>query len=373
MSEAQVPYPATEGPKAGRAAPGVGLAPWIAAGLEVMRRQAWLIAIMLGYIAFGMALGRWYGLDVNPALYGGSMLWLYLVFAAIALTARSVSLLRTHKPAVPLAFLAADFRTFYLAPHRFLTPLPVLILMPSFHSVFSSIKRLIPHISPFSWDRDFSDLDRLIHGGTYPWEYLQPFLGSSFATRLVSEFYTAPWLVMVILMQFWLTFTASPERQRLLLTYVLTWIVLGNGAAIAFSSAGPVYYEHFVAGANPYGVLMAFLTSIGEQAPLSALTTQDYLWSLYMTGNLAPGAGISAMPSLHLSMGTLLVLAVRRLDRRVLALALVYLAFLEIGSVHLGWHYAIDGYAGIAGTLALWWALGRILPSNKFTREQRAG
>jgi len=81
------------------------------------------------------------------------------------------------------------------------------------------------------------------------------------------------------------------------------------------------------------------------------------------------GSGISAMPSLHLGMGTLLVLAAGRLDRRLMALALVYLVFLEIGSVHLGWHYAIDGYVGIAGALAIWRALGRVLPSVSLARE----
>jgi hypothetical protein len=29
--------------------------------------------------------------------------------------------------------------------------------------------------------------------------------------------------------------------------------------------------------------------------------------------------------------------------------------------VHLGWHYAIDGYAGIAGTYAIWRIAGWVL------------
>jgi hypothetical protein len=38
-----------------------------------------------------------------------------------------------------------------------------------------------------------------------------------------------------------------------------------------------------------------------------------------------------------------------------------FLLVILIGSVHLGWHYAIDGYVGIIGTLILWWACGRLL------------
>jgi hypothetical protein len=38
----------------------------------------------------------------------------------------------------------------------------------------------------------------------------------------------------------------------------------------------------------------------------------------------------------------------------------VYALIVMIGSVHLGWHYAVDGYLGAAGMLVLWWGLGKI-------------
>ncbi|HEY8189205.1 MAG TPA: phosphatase PAP2 family protein, partial [Micavibrio sp.] len=36
----------------------------------------------------------------------------------------------------------------------------------------------------------------------------------------------------------------------------------------------------------------------------------------------------------------------------------VYLLLMMIGSVHLGWHYAVDGYFSILSTGAIWWATG---------------
>ncbi len=39
----------------------------------------------------------------------------------------------------------------------------------------------------------------------------------------------------------------------------------------------------------------------------------------------------------------------------------LYLVDLLIGSVILAWHYAVDGYAAIVGTWAIWWAVGRAL------------
>ncbi|MCH8197830.1 MAG: hypothetical protein IH904_07085, partial [Proteobacteria bacterium] len=38
-----------------------------------------------------------------------------------------------------------------------------------------------------------------------------------------------------------------------------------------------------------------------------------------------------------------------------------YAVIIFIGSVHLGWHYAIDGYAGIAGTWLIWKFAGQML------------
>jgi hypothetical protein len=56
----------------------------------------------------------------------------------------------------------------------------------------------------------------------------------------------------------------------------------------------------------------------------------------------------------------LLALVARR-NHPTLALVLwVYTGIVLIGSVNLGWHYAVDGYAGILGAIACWWVAGRM-------------
>jgi hypothetical protein len=44
-----------------------------------------------------------------------------------------------------------------------------------------------------------------------------------------------------------------------------------------------------------------------------------------------------------------------------------YAVIIFIGSVHLGWHYALDGYLGIAGVWLIWkfagFVLGRPAPA----------
>jgi hypothetical protein len=39
----------------------------------------------------------------------------------------------------------------------------------------------------------------------------------------------------------------------------------------------------------------------------------------------------------------------------------VLAAVILVGSVHLGWHYAIDGYAAIVGTLVIWCGVGKMI------------
>ncbi|NIR61095.1 MAG: hypothetical protein GWO02_17130, partial [Gammaproteobacteria bacterium] len=64
-------------------------------------------------------------------------------------------------------------------------------------------------------------------------------------------------------------------------------------------------------------------------------------------------------PSMHIAMGFFFVLVAWRYHWALRLVAVAYLLVLLVGSVHLAWHYAIDGYAGILGTYAIWWGLGR--------------
>ena len=54
----------------------------------------------------------------------------------------------------------------------------------------------------------------------------------------------------------------------------------------------------------------------------------------------------------------LIALTAWEADRRLGYAAIIYAILILVGSVHLGWHYAIDGYVSIAGMLAIWGAVG---------------
>jgi membrane-associated phospholipid phosphatase len=69
--------------------------------------------------------------------------------------------------------------------------------------------------------------------------------------------------------------------------------------------------------------------------------------------------GVAALPSLHVAVLALFAIATR--PWRGLSIALwVLTAVTFVGSLALGWHYAVDGYLGVALAWGCWWVARRI-------------
>jgi membrane-associated phospholipid phosphatase len=81
--------------------------------------------------------------------------------------------------------------------------------------------------------------------------------------------------------------------------------------------------------------------------------------------------GISAMPSMHVAMAVLFALVGWKTNRGLGALLTIYAILIQIGSVHLGWHYAVDGYASAAAVSSLWLVVGRLTDGRKARRRLR--
>ncbi|MBA3759595.1 MAG: phosphatase PAP2 family protein, partial [Gemmatimonadales bacterium] len=237
---------------------------------------------------------------------------------------------------------------------RIVLAVVTLLLMVALFSVFALWKASIVQISPWHWDATLIGIERAFHGGVLPQELTRKWFGPG-ATVLLDDLYYL-WFRLLALFIVWQSFRApSQRRTRTLLAVALVYTLLGNLAALLFSSGGPVYYSRLVGWPDPYAEQAAYLSTIPG---LRATQVQDAIWRWLMTDTYVPFGSISAMPSMHVAAVTVIALACWEYHRWLGAVAWLYVLLILVGSVHLNWHYAIDGYAAILGTLAVWWLSG---------------
>jgi hypothetical protein len=291
---------------------------------------------------------------------------LFLIFAGRALYFALVL-----RPKRPFTMLMADLRHNLALPRRLAQGMPMLIFIPLLGGSFSVVKAAIPLMNPFSWDLRFEQWDRWLHGGIAPWELLQPLLGHPFISQTINLGYNV-WFFLLWFSWLWQFFTLrNPQlRMQFLLSVQMAWILVGSLLATVFSSAGPCYFGRILDGPDPYAPLMAYLYHANESYTLWALDTQQTLWDGYALGQLNLGAGISAMPSMHVAIATLFALLGWRTSRRMGILLTAFVGLIMLGSVHLGWHYALDGYVSVPCALLIWWGSGWI--TRRFMRLSSA-
>lgn len=316
--------------------------------------------------AFGLviaALARTYdtGVTVSGVLYMMPLRVSVQAFILAYVSGRVFYIMIVQRPRRLTRAILADFRKELLNRERILTALPVLVLMTVFFSLFTSAKSLIPVIYPFSLDPALAEIDRILHFGRHPWQWLHPVIGVAIVSSTLSFFYKT-WFFSKFMVCMWQAFSLKRPRLReqFFLTFLASWIVNGFILAVLLSSAGPCYFGNLYPGIeNPYEPLMAYLRGANETYPIHEFFAMDYLWNAYSERKTAIFSGISAMPSMHVAVAFMQVLLGWRINRFAGWFFTVYLFIIMVGSVHLGWHYAIDGYLSIAVTWVLWVLIGQ--------------
>jgi hypothetical protein len=335
-----------------------------------LREHCLLIVFVALYVVYGALLPRWFGVVRVGAddVYSGLFLALNGVAAGIFGVCYAIHLKLVVKPANFIAAMQAAVVRF-LTLRRVCIALPAMLILPLFGATFTNLKVLIPAIVPFSWDPAFAEWDRLLHGGYYPWQLLQPLLGYPYVTSLINAVYHL-WFFLAYGVVFWQIVSTDRPRLRMqyLLTFVLVWALIGNVAAMLLSSAGPVYYGRVTGLPDPFAPLMSYLQQASAVAPVPVLHVQDMLWRLYESHGIAVGGGISAMPSLHVAIAVSFVLLARAIDRRLAIAFTIFAVTIFLGSVHLGWHYAIDGYVAAAAAWLIWRSVGWLLERRAVVR-----
>jgi hypothetical protein len=269
------------------------------------------------------------------------------------------------KPVSPILALRDDVFSLFRSPKPFLNALPVVLVMVMLNKAMLDLKPAIPEINPFSWDMALAELDRTLHFGVDPWKLLQPFLGYTIPTAILNFGYCF-WFLALFTSQYWFAFRReyTELRIRFFIAMMMVWWIGGGLMALYFSSAGPAYYSLIGLAPDPFAPLMAYLGQVDQIVPIWALDAQRMLWDTF-TAPQARFLGISAFPSMHNAVAVVIALAGFKIGRAIGWTLTAYAFLIFLGSVHLGWHYALDSYAAIAIALLSWHVAGALARLNE--------
>lgn len=184
-------------------------------------------------------------------------------------------------------------------------------------------------------------------------------LGYHAVTRGVEFVYGPVWLTCYLALVVYFSFTTRDiaHRRHVLLAFLLIWIINGIVLSALFMSGGPAFYGAITHDTSRYANLVKYLSF--DSTLFSAQLEQHKLWALHAAGSSNIGAGISAFPSLHVSMIFLCCFAASKVNRLFTYAAMCIAVVIVSGAVHLGWHYAIGVYVDFILIPAIWWLSGR--------------
>jgi hypothetical protein len=227
------------------------------------------------------------------------------------------------------------------------------VLMPVL-SVHFLLKSFIHLVNPRTWDAALWDLDRAVCFGMSPSLFLTGLFANPWFLETLDLVYSRLYFFLIVLsVPLLLVLPTLPRRMAFLTAYMSIWIA-GSVLYLAFPSWGPVFVVSSVFSDS----LHYMPATVGVQSILF-----EEISSL-VRDPLGPRqvqfGCVAAFPSLHLAVVTVFAVASRWTSRPwFVGNALAVLVML-IGSVVTGYHYLIDGWAGIAlGLLACW--MGRRL------------
>jgi membrane-associated phospholipid phosphatase len=313
--------------------------------------HATLLAISLSYVAVGgvvlRLLGRPWPVDSTARWFVVGWLWGSTIWLAVHVAGRRFG-----------------GRSRLSAAQVWGAALVAMLAVPV-HITFQSLKQSIAPVRGFPWDDRLAALDRTLHGGA-AWRWVEWVLRSPTLLKVIDLLYVV-WFVALFIVVVWLCWTHQRSlRKQALLAFVLLWIGGGTVGAWALASSGPCYRTRVDADAAE---LIARLDASGSAQ--IARRNQRNIWAAERADIWAPFGGVAAMPSLHVGLSVLVAIIVSRRSRRLGVALWGYAALIQVGSVVLGWHYAIDGYAGALCAWGAWSGAG-LLTGIDAVRVRRA-
>ena len=291
------------------------------------RDRDWLWrSLVLAGVAVGCALAirLWTGYPGNPK--GENSLTVALVVVTLTALGRFLIFLRNlweSGDERPIAAIRSAL------PSAALSFLPIgigVMAIGAFLFCMSYLKSMITAFVPFWADNALAATDRLLL--IHP-QAIALAIGPALPAL---GFFYGLWHAAHLGGILWVLHWRGTNKARHIISFMLTWMI-GMFVAYLFSSAGPLFTGDY----DP------------AIAPESVRKPAEILWVNYQARGALIGGGISAFPSMHVGIAAWLAIVLR--DRGFKWLGIVYLMGVFACSVILGWHYVLDGVAGIAVAL----------------------
>lgn len=198
----------------------------------------------------------------------------------------------------------------------------------------------IPHINPVLYDETFRRLDMLLFLGTDPVLYMtqHPWFTHPAVCAFMDRTYVLWYPVKVLAIAWFLFQPDFGELRRFTSAMIWMWavhIVL----VLLWPSMGPVFITPgWFEGLH-----------LPQAQALQAQLLDGYRLMLENPDRLvAQFEGISGFPSLHVGLVGMFAIFLWRHSRLAGALMWAYTGIILVGSGLTGWHYLVDGIAGVA-------------------------